>query len=412
MALFVDWKWSFYYKFKDFINSNIYQLNSFKYHSLRTLDTDIKDLKNKFIIVPIDKACNNFAFICKKFYLSLLDNELSCSTTYIKSKDNYNTIAKRILALNKRVNISNNKIILPYITINPKFHKTPVKFRYITCGFNTYMTQPGNLFANALKTIQTSINNVGFTWLIDNNKPVIDFVKKETITHIESYDFKDLFTSIPLLKLKEVLMSYFYDYINILDFDCDHWENLINFCLFNNYLFNGEHIFLQVIGIPQGCTFSSLLANLFLHFFEKNFTYIILSAFRYVDDIIIFNVENFDSVYSDIYPSELTLIKTNSSNSSSDFLDLLINIESDGVKIDLFDKRNTFNFHVNRLIFWNSNLSISIYRNIIISQISRIKRICNTDFNIHKNKLILKQYLFNNQIPSNFIRRYCADSQI
>lgn len=34
------------------------------------------------------------------------------------------------------------------------------------------MPNPGNMFSNALKTIQTSINNVGFTWLIDNYKNI------------------------------------------------------------------------------------------------------------------------------------------------------------------------------------------------------------------------------------------------
>ena len=35
-----------------------------------------QDLHARFVIVPIDKASNNFAIICKRFYIQVLKGEL------------------------------------------------------------------------------------------------------------------------------------------------------------------------------------------------------------------------------------------------------------------------------------------------------------------------------------------------
>lgn len=45
---------------------------------------DVKELQKKFVIVTIDKASNNFAFICKKIYVDRLLTEVkNNSNTYV-----------------------------------------------------------------------------------------------------------------------------------------------------------------------------------------------------------------------------------------------------------------------------------------------------------------------------------------
>ena len=39
----------------------------------------IYEMHKKFVISPIDKASNNFAIICKKFYLEVIQGELGIS---------------------------------------------------------------------------------------------------------------------------------------------------------------------------------------------------------------------------------------------------------------------------------------------------------------------------------------------
>ena len=68
----------------------------------------LKDLQAKFCIVSIDKASNNFSFICKKFFVSKLldETELRCTQS-----DDYKLINK----LKKEV-IDDSIIIPPNLT--------------------------------------------------------------------------------------------------------------------------------------------------------------------------------------------------------------------------------------------------------------------------------------------------------
>lgn len=59
-----------------------------KYHPMKTYpvlqDPEVlsylENLQQHYVIVPIDKAANNFAFICKKFYVSRLLTEVGIHT--------------------------------------------------------------------------------------------------------------------------------------------------------------------------------------------------------------------------------------------------------------------------------------------------------------------------------------------
>ena len=58
-------------------------------------------MNKKFVISPIDKASNNFAIICKKFYLEVIQGELGISEK-IKGNSVYkpvkgtHTVSKKI----------------------------------------------------------------------------------------------------------------------------------------------------------------------------------------------------------------------------------------------------------------------------------------------------------------------------
>ena len=96
-------------------------------------------LKEKFVIVPIDKATNNIAFICKHFYAKILVKEFSFPNTV----RNYDTTYHRIHNLNKDQIIQNHKTYLkqlnnmelkedmkslPCMYWIPKIHKNPIGF--------------------------------------------------------------------------------------------------------------------------------------------------------------------------------------------------------------------------------------------------------------------------------------------
>ena len=101
-------------------------------------------LKNDIVIVPIDKAANNVAFICKHLTSALIiikELNLDChlsnhddNTTYIfinnKTKDQI--IEEHKLYLSKyKINLANNAQDLQVKYWIPKLHKNSISFRFV-----------------------------------------------------------------------------------------------------------------------------------------------------------------------------------------------------------------------------------------------------------------------------------------
>ena len=67
----------------------------------------------------------------------------------------------------------------------------------------------------------------------------------------------------------------------------------------------------------------------------------------YIDDLISFNNKRFKELISDIYPKELTISETTESTSVGSYLDLLFTRdENNNITTKLYDKRDTFGFHI------------------------------------------------------------------
>ena len=67
---------------------------------------------------------------------------------------------------------------------------------------------------------------------------------------------------------------------------------------------------------------------------------------RYLDDILNVNNIYFDKMVRQIYPSELQLNKTNTSDTKASFLDLHLSISNDNVFTKFYYKRNDFDFEI------------------------------------------------------------------
>ena len=92
-ATFQDWKGSVTAKIDERIAS-LRPNNRKQHHPILNNDTSkdcLDSLKSKFVLVPIDKASNNIAFICKRFYAQVLLEELgligASTSTYTKIDD-------------------------------------------------------------------------------------------------------------------------------------------------------------------------------------------------------------------------------------------------------------------------------------------------------------------------------------
>ena len=126
-------------------------------------------------------------------------------------------------------------------------------------------------------------------------------------------------------------------------------------------------------------------ANLFLYYYESNYVQSLVSAgsdkaFRYhgtsrfIDDLIAINDSNeFNNSFKSIYPPQLEL-KLEHSGIHATFLDLDITIKEGVFVYKLFDKRDTFPFHIVRMPDASSNIHRIIFYGSIFSEFLRIAR--------------------------------------
>jgi hypothetical protein len=94
----------------------------------------IANIKNDFVIVPVDKASNYFAIICQKLYCDILSKELQTTNTYEKAHIEENSLIENIeerILKNFNIKINDNDKKLPFLYCPVKFHKNPQKPRFI-----------------------------------------------------------------------------------------------------------------------------------------------------------------------------------------------------------------------------------------------------------------------------------------
>ena len=144
-----------------------------------------------------------------------------------------------------------------------------------------------------------------------------------------------------------------------------------------------------MIGIPMGTNCAPLLADLFLYSYESEFFDKLVKegkrklarkfnlSYRYTDDLISFNNKRFKEFISDIYPKELTIFETTEFTSIASFLNLLfIRNKSNNITTKLYDKHDTFGFHIVNFPFMSSNIPSAPGYGVYASQLIRYACCC------------------------------------
>ena len=387
--------------FRNYFGNN--NLNDFDYDV--NLKEAIASLNNNFVVATVDKAGNNFAIICKVFYKKIIMQEFLENNSYKKLTDKPISIRKRILAFDKKIKITRNSFIFPYLFVTVKFHKDPIKFRFVTCGTTSYNHKAGKLLFNLLNIILKELESNDNSRIINNNNKVLEFFNEysEEISTVNTYDFENLFGSIPHDLIMGVFENIYNEFRNILKCEKSYWMDLIKFCIFENVLYNGVDYFLQIKGIPMGTSFSSAFANLFLYYYEKDLGDIIL--YRYIDDIIVINCEDFYKYVNEIYPPDLILKRTDTEGNIC-FLDLKIKKSNGDWLIGIYDKRQDFCFKVSNLTHWSSCIDSKVLKNILFTQINRVNRICNNRIDLKIALNNLKNSLKDNNYPNKVLNEF------
>ena len=128
-------------------------------------------------------------------------------------------------------------LTFPYLFIMTIFHKNPVKFKFATCATNSYNFHAGNLFFNLFNKILKVIDEK--SQLLYNNKPVLDYINNSYIKSINEFEFENLFGSIPHSDIIKISSDGYDDFSSNLNCDKSLWIDLVEFCIFENVLYNG-----------------------------------------------------------------------------------------------------------------------------------------------------------------------------
>ena len=168
----------------------------------------------------------------------------------------------------------------------------------------------------------------------------------------------------------------------------------------------------QVVGNPMGTNCAPPVADLFLFCYERDFMMslsgdkqadifdVFNTASRYLDDILNINNVYFDIMVSLIYPSELQLNQTNTSDTKVAFLDLHLSISNDIVSTKIYDKRDDFDFELVSFPFLDGDVPGSTSYGVYISQLIRFSRTSshvaklNTHNNMLTHKLLKQDYRY------------------
>ena len=337
---------------------------------------------------------------------------------------------------------------LPYLYWTPKLHKVPFKHRFIAGSSKCTTKDLSCLLTKVLTTLKdglirynntkTSRNGVNSMWIVKNSTSLLsslDQLDVRTATSVQTYDFSTLYTSIPHNLLKSRITAlihnpferrngsnryihikitsgkgYFIDTINS-DGDnlytADQICRMVEFLIDNIFVKFGGCLFRQVIGIPMGTNCAPLLVDLFLYSYESEFLDNMIRGghrklarsfnlcYRYIDDLIVFNNKKFGDYVKEIYPSELTVEKANTSDDLANYLDLAFIIESNNrLYTKLYDKCDDFDFHIVNFPFPSSNIPSSPSYGVYIPQLIRYARCCSyyDDFG-YRHKLLVDRLL-------------------
>ena len=388
----------------------------------------LKQLHKTYVFVPIDKAGNNIAIICKRYYVEVILKEIgqigNGNSTYEKSSKTVEDVVEDNVVYSERLGleVEDEEKDLPSMYWIPKMHKDPPGARFIIASKQCSTKKISKSVSSAFKLMYSQIenfhkkskflSNYNKFWVLQNPDPVISSIKKinrkKSAKSIATYDFSTLYTKLPHEKLvKELLklIDFCFDggnkkYIKINNWGRAYWSKktkdsigftknslkvAVKHLIENCYFTVGNTVLRQAIGIPMGIDPAPFWANLFLYAYEVNYMADLIasdkvkarhfhSIKRFIDDLCALNDGGeFGRVHKDIYPSELEL-KVEHSGSQASFLNLYITIKEGIFVYRLFDKRDDFPFSIVRMPYVSSNIPESIFYSAMVGEFLRIAR--------------------------------------
>ena len=398
--------------------------------SNRDSKLELDRLQERFVITVVDKAAGNFAFTCRKFYLLRLAQELGLNNrqpgndTY-EFQDNTeevicNDLFSKLGEFNALPGDSDRKIAMLYH--NPKFHKNPVKFRFIAGNVKVATSKLDEIVAKILKMCKGHFANLckkyegfsGVRYCFDIEKSAdlkvgLDRFQGDARS-ISINDFATLYTlfehdhlvSNMTWMLGRLSKNSGCQSVRV-NHDSAHWARnnnsegtysiteiieMISFLIGNSYIKAFGRVFRQTKGIIMGGKSSGWLSDCSLMVDEFKFidrkvkegSLELARSFRglnrYRDDCTALNIDDFRQLARDIYPPSLELSQENDDLNQATVLDMHVTISEGHFRTKVYNKTDSFPFEVISMPFLESNIDRRICYKVFYSQVLRYERLC------------------------------------
>ena len=148
---------------------------------------------------------------------------------------------------------------------------------------------------------------------------------------------------------------------------------MLEFLIDNIFVMFGGGVFQQTVGIPMGTNRVPLFADFIQGLLKKNEKKLARSfifMFRYLDDALSLYNSGFDYFVYSLYSIELDIKDTTDTDSSALYLDLHLEIDSEGrLRTKRYDKRDYFNFFIVNFPFIYNNIPAVPAYGVYISQL-------------------------------------------
>ena len=275
--------------------------------------------------------------------------------------------------------------------------RTPVKHRFIAGSSKCTTKELSSLLTKILiviktglekycgiKTSHTGVNNM---WILKNLLSSLGHLGVHRATSIQTFDFSTLYTSIPHDLLKSRMNSIINNAFRHKNgaTRCTHIKVGGNKSYFTSDPLNGDNKYTA----NDICKMIEFL----------------------VDNIYV-------SFGGQLYPKELTISETTESTSVAFYLDLLfIRDNSNNITTKLYDKRDTFGFHIVNFPFMSSNIPSAPAYGVYASQLIRYARCCSnySDFLSRHRALVtrlLSQGYKLNRLSNTFKKFYGSHTDL
>ncbi len=294
-------------------------------------------------------------------------------------------------SLHKKLLVKDSAKLSSY-RINLKIHKTKFGIRPIVDCKNNPTSKLSLFIEELLKPIVRKTDS-----FLQDSQHLLQICDKIILENNEYYiyscDFESLYTNIDLKLAMDLIIETLLEN-NILNnnFDIIAIKTILNLIFTQNYFSYKEEFFSQIEGIAMGIICGPSIANIVVAKLENSWLFIHkpLIYRRYIDDIIIItkillDENNFKNQFRNL---KLNIIR----GKKVPFLDLIIMIDEikNCIKFSLYVKpTNSFSF-----LKYNSNHPQHIFKNIPISCLIRIRRICSDYIDyLYFSRILLVQLL-------------------